>query len=772
MFVESSTSLSASSMSSPDSSTSKTVRILRKRDGQTLQPFDEGKLRHAVRLAWEGTQGTVDERALNKVISTVMNVLADGMVDVEVVQDAVETALMRQGQFAVAKAFIVYRHKRTEARQARLHPDGSAIADYITLGKYSRYNSRMHRRESYLESVTRVEAMHLRRFPDLQADIRGAFNQVRAKKVLPSMRTLQFGGKAVETTNCRAFNCCATLIDRPRAFSEALYLLLCGSGVGYSCQFEHIDKLPLMRAVDENDVIHHSIKDSIEGWADALEALIQGHIDGRYVEFDYSGIRPRGAPLRTAGGKAPGHLGLKRALERIRGVLTGVAGRKMRPIEAYDVLCHASDAVLSGGVRRSATICLFSLDDSEMLNAKTGQWFTTHPWRANSNNSAVLLRGETTKRQFKHAFDRVRQWGEPGFIFSDDINYLFNPCVEAALYPLLKITEENLGEAQTRIGPHVRVGDTLTGFSFCNLTSINAAACTSVVEFEEAARAATLIGTLQASYTRMPYLGAVSEMLAERDALLGVSMTGMLDNPSIACDPTIQRETAAKVVEWNKEFAARIGIHSAARTTCIKPEGTGSLALGAVSSGHHAHHARRYIRRVVAKDNDPVFLHFRSYNPHMCLRKPNGDWVVEFPIEASQKALLKEDFTAIQFLEKIRSTQQNWVVPGTVRQTLTPGLTHNVSSTTQVQEAEWGPVSEYLWKHQKDFAAVSLLPAAADKQFSYAPYEAITTAEDEARWNQLLAKYVPVDYTTMVEESDVTDLQGEVACSGGACMLI
>ena len=747
------------------------AQSIRKRDGETLQTFDPTKLKDALNRAWQEAKGTVDQRILNKVLNTVLDSFVDDTVDVEQVQDAVETALMRHKQFEVAKTYILYRHKRTEARQARVVPDTRAIADYVALSKYSQYIPELNRRETYLESVSRVEAMHIRRFPDQADQTRWAFGFVRAKKVLPSMRTLQFGGKAVEAVHCRAFNCCATLVDRPRAFAELFYLLLCGSGTGFSCQFEHIDKLPPMAYVDENNVIHHSVADSIEGWSNALDTLILGHLCGYYVEFDYSPIRPRGAPLRTAGGKAPGHLGLKRTLEKVRKVLTGSAGRKLRPIEAYDIVCHTADAVLSGGVRRSATICMFSLDDSEMLNAKTGDWYITHPWRANSNNSAVLLRGEATSRQFKRVFEMVKQWGEPGFIFSHDINYMYNPCVEAALYPLLKITESNLDEARRRIGPQVNAGDTFTGFSFCNLTSVNAAAVKTVEEFQEAAKAATFIGTLQASYTKMPYLGAVSEMLAERDALLGVSMTGMLDNPLVACDPKVQRDTAEKIVAWNREFAAQLGIKSAARTTCIKPEGTGSLALGAVAPGHHAHHSRRYIRRIIAKDNDPIFLFLRSKNPQMCLRKPNGDWVVEFPIEAPQGATLKEDLTAINFLEKIRSTQQNWVVPGTARSEDAPGLTHNVSNTVQVKDDEWEPVADYLWAHQNDFAAVSLLPVLADKQYSFAPYEAVTTPEDEIRWNQILSKYVAVDYTEMVEKDDMTDLQGEAACAGGACLL-
>lgn len=744
-----------------------------KRDGSTLQPFDVQKLRRAISLAWAEVTSTIDERVLSKVVNTVVNTLGDGEVDVEHVQDAVETALMRQGQFVVAKAYILYRHRRAEAREARSAktPDPKAISDYIHASKYARYLPELKRREVFEETVSRVKAMHLEQYPQMGAEIEWAFGLVAQKRVLPSMRSMQFGGNAVTSNNNRMFNCSFTLIDRPSAFGEALFLLLSGCGVGYSVQIDHVERLPAIRYVDPKAVHHYVIEDSIEGWADALKALMQSYLDGVSIEFAYHLIRPAGAPLRTSGGRAPGHLKLKEALERVRSVLNLAQGRKLRPVECHRIMCHAADAVLSGGIRRSAMIALFSLDDSEMMHIKTGNWWANEPWLANSNNSVVLKRDEVKKKQFKRIFAMTRQWGEPGFYFTNDYDYGTNPCCEIGLNPKLTVTEEEHTRLAAR-GIQVGVGSTYTGWAFCNLCEINAAKLTSFEDFEEASKAATLIGTLQAGYTKMPYLGWVSETLAEREALLGIGMTGMLDTPSIACDPGYQRTLAGKIKVWNAEFAGRIGVRPAARTTCVKPSGTTSLALGSVGSGHHAHHARRYIRRVTADELETVFQAFRAINPHMCVRKPDGKFVIEFPVEAPAGATIKADLSAIQFLDMVKSTQQNWVVPGTNEVNDSPGLTHNVSNTVTVKPDEWDKVADYLWENRNFFTGVSLLASTGDKDYAFPPMEEIQTEADEARWNAILEKYTPVEYTTLVEAKDNTDLAGEVACAGGVCLLV
>jgi len=740
-----------------------------KRDGNTFQPFDVEKLRRAIGRAWQECK-TLDERAITRVIGTVIDTLTEDVIDVERVQDAVETALMKHGQFEVAKAFILFRHKRAEARGGRTSkaPDPKAISDYIHAGKYARYVSRLRRREVYEETVERVEVMHLNQYEALAEEIKWAFDLVRAKRVLPSMRSMQFGGDAILSNNNRIYNCSFSLVDRPEVFSEALFLLLSGCGVGYSVQFDHVEKLPGLGYVDPKKVRHHVVEDTIEGWADALKALIQSYLDGVNLELSYHLIRDAGAPLHTSGGKAPGHLKLKDSLERIRGVLSKAQGRKLRPIECHRIMCHAADAVLSGGIRRSAMICLFSLDDSEMLFAKTGNWWETDPYFANANNSVVLKRDEVKKKQFKRIFQMTRQWGEPGFYFTANYDYGTNPCCEIGLNPLLTITEEEQTKLAAR-GVKVTVGQTYTGWAFCNLCEINAAKLTSLADFEEAAKAATLIGTLQAGYTRMPYLGWISETLAEREALLGIGMTGMLDAPHIACNPEYQREVAGKIKAWNAEYAAKIGVKPAARTTCVKPSGTTSLELGCVGSGHHAHHAKRYIRRVTADELETVFQAFRAVNPHMCVRKPDGKYVIEFPVEAPANATVRADLGAIQFLDMVKSTQQNWVLPGTSDPKHSPGLNHNVSNTVTVRPEEWDKVADYLWENREYFTGVSLLAASGDKDYAFAPNEEVTTPADEARWNAILESYKPVDYTAIVEEGDETNLAGEVACAGGYC---
>ncbi len=1147
------------------------IKEVKKRDGELTQPFNIAKLKNAIKAAMASC-GVDDARVATHVLNTTLASLDGETVDVETIQDAVETAFMHHRQFAAAKAYILYRHDRTEARlarQAHRGVDPLAVSNYIHAGKYARYVPDLKRREVYEETVARVENMHVGRFPAMADEIHQAFDLVRAKRLLPSMRSMQFGGDAILQNNCRIFNCSSTHVDRIEAFSEALFLLLSGCGVGYSIQFDHVEKLPVIPFVDVTKIRHHVVKDTIEGWADALKALFQSYLDGVYLEFAYNRIRSAGTPLVTSGGRAPGHRKLKEALEAIRGVLDSVQGRRLRPIECHRIMCHAADAVLSGGIRRSAMIALFSFEDSEMMNCKTGNWFAREPWLANANNSVVLKRDDVRKKQFKRIFKMSREFGEPGVYFTDDINYTTNPCAEISMNPRICV-DETLQAKLAADGVKVEFGSEHSGYSFCNLVEINAAKLTSLDDFLEAARAATLISTIQATYTDMPYLGWASEAIAKRDALLGIGMTGMLDAPAISCNPEYQRKVAESIKVWNAEYAARLGIRSAARTTCVKPSGcrpwdaltttdkgiltleelfwhhptgetwakqpedisaaqgtttspisrtfdngesevleiemnyglvvrstpnhpwfvkyrhthegasqredvntwvptnrltpgdvldvcttayrnenpwrftavntraltmrsaakvitqpeimdddlawligyiwgdgaqslnkyrlrftdgnrsviakarriilekfglegevrelsdrnaaamelgskhlwlwmirngiekyaeadtleriprcvrasswrhvvafaaglldsdgclnhtktgfrpqistasddfsrhfqqvmwavglgfgrslqsvgesfqksrhlyhlslsssptersafdhlvahsvkcrifmessdrivwqmdnettigrqipgkirevrslgsmatfdvevdkthwfydgavkshnTTSLELGCVSSGHHAHHARRYIRRVTADPLEFVFQAFKSVNPHMCVRRTDGKFLIEFPVEAPNGATIKADLHAIQFLDMIRSTQQNWVIHGTARMDGNPGLHHNVSNTVTVKADEWDKVADYLWENREFFTGVSLLSDTGDKDFVYAPMEEVQTEADEARWNAILAAYKPVDYTALVEETDATDLRGEVACAGGACSIL
>lgn len=751
--------------------------LVRKRGGDVTQDFDLSKIIAAIRAAWVEVHGVADDITIVKVArdahasisappSSAYEELLGRVVDVETVQDAVEVALMRAGEFKVARAYIVYRDERAKERGATA-PDPKAIAQYIHASKYARYREDLGRRELYAETVARVEEMHLRKFAHIIEDnaffgteVKWAFDFVREKKVLPSMRAMQFGGAAMEANNCRGYNCSATLIDRPRAFSEALYLLLSGCGVGYSVQYRHVEKLPPIAQMTDQ-VVHHVIEDTIEGWADAGDALVNCAIVGLHVEFSYHKLRDKGALLKTSGGRAPGHLPLRRALERARAILLGAQGRQLRPMECHEILCHFADAVLAGGIRRSAMICLFSLDDGELLHCKAdSNWFKNKPWLARANNSVVLKRDEVTLEQFRRIFKMTKNYGEPGFFFVSHWDHVCNPCAEIGLDPVRQNKD----------------GSRSTGWAFCNLTEINAALLKTRQDFLDAARAATIIGTLQAAYTDMPYLGGVTEDIVRRDALIGVGMTGMQDAPDIALDPELQALVAERVVAWNNDIAYVLGISPAARCTTVKPSGTTTLELsdtidgGAMGSGIHFVHADKFIRRVTANEMEPPFQAFRAVNPAMCEKMPDGNWSISFPVKAGANSRIRGEYSAIEFLDMVRSTYQNWIVKGTGLESAVPGLRHNVSNTVNVRSDEWDGVCAYLYDHRDEFGAVSFLPDDGDAIYAFAPFEAVKTPEQERRWRELTAAYRPVDYLTVREDGDNTNLAGENSCAGGACL--
>lgn len=753
---------------------------VRKRDDKTNQKFNKQKIRNAINKSF----GELDKEHGGD-LDTLVEIIAqaaleyaadnDNTIHVEQIQRIVKTKLMELGHHDVAEAYIIYAHRRSELRNKRLEPDAELLSDYIQLTKYARYDADRKRRELWKETNDRTRTMHLDRFPDIADDINWSFDRMDQKRTICSMRSRQYGGAAQLAHHAKGYNCSFSVCNRPSFFKEALYLLLCGTGVGFSVQYRHVEQMPSLTWIDRTRVKHHVVDDTIEGWSDALDELIKSYIKGYYVEFSYHRIRDQGTILKTSGGRAPGHLPLKTSLERIRGVLDGAQGRQLDPIECYDITCMAADAVYSGGIREAALIALFSIDDPYMMNAKTRDWYVTHPWRQRSNNSVVLVRNEVTKSQFKRIFRATRQWGEPGFYFTNDPDSGANPCVEIGLNPRLEITEDTvawLEQWAAKRGvklPKLKIGTTLWGWQMCNLSEVNAAACKTVDEFYDSVKAATIIGTLQASFTDFPYLGWVTEAICDREALLGVSLTGMMDNPDIALDPQIQKTAAKLAVKVNKEYAEKIGINPAARVTCVKPSGTASLVIGGVGSGIHPHHARRYFRRIKATPGNPVYEFFKRHNPHMCSDIDEFKAMITFPIKAPDQAILRDDLGAIEFLEKVRSTQINWVLPGTARPDSSPGVNHNVSNTITVRDHEWDDVSEFLWKNRQYFSGVSMLGYVGDKNYENAPREAVVNDADEAKWQHLISNYKPVDWRQMIELEDGTELSGEIACAGGVC---
>lgn len=782
--------------------------MVAKRNG-TLVPFDLGKIVRAIALAaYEHAHGAAPNPNRDSVVDRHGLTVAEftGVLDVahaaertlelyyhegkhptiEQVQDAVEKAIAAAGHWEVALLYMRYRARRAERRLSQY--DYNGLSDYVAMSKYARYRPELKRREVWPESVDRVRDMHLEFFDsrlgmavgsigpdvrelagpawfhiddlaagnDLSAVIKRVFEAVRTKTVLPSMRSMQFAGPAILANNARMFNCSFGNVDRITFFREYFFLLLSGTGVGFSVQRHHVDKLPALASrVDKLPVWHHHVDDTIEGWADALHALIQSYMKGYYVEFDYSSIRAEGTQLKTSGGKAPGHLPLKEALTRVAAILDQTGSRKLRPIEVYDICMHVAKAVLSGGIRRSATICLFSPDDEEMMNAKTGDWFTTNPQRAGSNNSAALSRSADNEAVFRKLFQAQKEFGEPGFFFVDNPNWGTNPCAEIGLDPVLR-EEGKLDQS---------------GFQMCNLTSINGAQAVTEAAFYQACVYSAVIGTLQAAYTNMPYLGEVTKKINDRDALLGVSICGVMDNPEVLLNPEILERGAKLCRATNLWLSRIIGINPASRVTCVKPEGTASLVLGS-ADGIHPHHAPYYFRRVTANRLEPIYAFFKERNPQMTevsIYNPDRDDKIVFPVIAPAGAICRKDVGALQFLEIVRTVQQAWVLNGTSPTNTSPGLNHNVSNTCTVKADEWTAVADYIWSNRECFTGISLLAWEGDKRYPQAPREEPTTDADVMKWNEL--KPQQVKYEDMREATDETTLAENSACAGNACAL-
>lgn len=594
---------------------------------------------------------------------------------------------------------------------------------------YSRWIEEESRYETWEESVERVMNMHREMYadvmtPKLEEMISFAEDQYKKKKVLGAQRALQFGGPQIFKHMARMFNCVSAHVNRPEFFQECMYLLLCGCGVGFSVQHHHIAQLPKLKKRYSKKSKVFNVEDSIEGWSDAFGVLLSSYFEdnapypeyaGCQVHFDFSKVRPKGAYI-SGGFKAPGPDGLRVALQKCGELLEGLVRDSkepvpMRPITAYDFVMYMADAVLSGGVRRSATICLFSKDDEEMLNAKTGDWFISNPQRGRSNNSVVLLRDEVTREEWAHIMKSVKQVGEPGFIFTDNLEFTFNPCVEIGKLPVTI--------------------DGRSGFQGCNLCEINGAACNTVEEYIDACIAAAIIGTLQAGYTDFRYLSEASKEIFDREALIGVSITGWMNNPEILFDKDNMINGAETVKKINKDVAKLIGINPAARTTCVKPSGNASVLLGC-ASGIHGEHSPLYFRNVQMNEQDESLALLQEHNPCMIEESvwsnTGTDKVVSFPVESPEGSIYKDALLGVKQLDYVKLAQQFWVEYGTDEGLCTDTrLRHNVSNTITVDD--WDEVEQYIFDNRKWFAGISLLSAMGDKAYPQAPFTEVFTAQ-------------------------------------------
>lgn len=614
--------------------------------------------------------------------------------------------------------------------------ENEILSNITVFSKYARFMKDFGRRETWEEICWRNADMHQRRYPHLKDEIRNVYRDyVIPKKVLPSMRSMQFAGKAIERNPSRIYNCAYLPIEHPDAFSETMFLLLGGTGVGYSVQRRHIDRLPIVLGT-KRKTRRYVIGDSIEGWADSVKVLVEAYFKGKLQPiFDFGDIRDKGTELVTSGGKAPGPDPLRVCLAQVEAILHNAIGRQLTDLECHDILCFIADAVLAGGIRRAAMIALFSPESIAMMECKSGSWWELNPQRSRANNSVVLLRGATSEEQFRGIWERVKASGagEPGIYWTNNLDWGTNPCCEIALRP----------------------------YQFCNLTEINGAAITSADDMFFATRYAAFIGTLQAGYTDFHYLRPVWKTTTEEDALIGVGITGIGAN-TINEDWLVPCAENIRIV--NKQVAERIGINAAARTTTVKPSGTTSIVLGS-SSGVHAYHNDFYIRRMRFGKDEAIWKYLSEKLPEFCedeKSRPNTMGVFSMPQRSPQGAIVRTE-PPLQLLERVKLYNDLWVKEGHVY----GDNRNNVSCTISLRDDEWNEVGHWMWENRNSYNGISVLPYDGGT-YVQAPFEDI----DEELYTRLLGLVRDVDLRDIVETQNNTNLVGELACAGGACEIV
>lgn len=613
-----------------------------------------------------------------------------------------------------------------------MNKSNALLSEIIAYRTYAKHLNHINRRETLAETINRNMTMHLDKFPTLSRDIIKAYKQVHDLKVMPSMRSLQFGGEAIKRNNVRLFNCAFSHISYPRIFAEALFLLLSGTGFGYSVQKHHISQLPPIKQPREEGT--YVVHDSIEGWAEALNQLMNSYFYGAIRPvFNFNNIRPKGSYLVTTGAKAPGPEPLRAMLQKVEVLLKVSVGRKLSSLEVHDIICLAADCVLSGGIRRAALIALFDRNDNDMLTCKHGKWWEKHPERARANNSAVLPRDLVTQEEFNHVYEMciASNAGEPGFFWTNDIEMGTNPCAEIALH----------------------------SNQFCNLTTTNLTGIKNDKDLNNRIYAASLLGTLQASYTEFPYLSARWKEVTEQEALIGCSFTGIADSTGLTGEEL--QKAAKAVLEVNEKYAKKIGINLAARTTAIKPEGTASCVLGS-SSGIHARHSDFYLRRVRMNRDDEL----AKYLTLVCPELIEADMftqtgvVLTIPQESPKGAIIRTNESAIELFDRVKNYYNNWIIPGH-----RSGVnTHNVSCTINYKPEEVDDLKIRLWDDRTQYAAVSLLPFD-NTVYVQAPFEAC----DEETFKRFNLMVKEIDLSKVMELEDNTNRAEVLACQGGTC---
>ena len=632
------------------------------------------------------------------------------------------------------------------------------LADYVFLSKYSRRNDYGFL-ETWDETIDRIYSMHevkLRKM-DLWDEsvakmVERAKRMEKEKKILSSQRGRQFASP-VETSGilkheAKLYNCCSTYVDRVEVFSEIMYLLLCGCGVGYSLHREYIDKLPAVKEMDGSEPDTFVVPDSIEGWSDSINALMNHLFNGKDVIVDFSQIRPEGSLID---GKfvAPGPAPIMKTHENIRKVMNAAQGRKLTSIEIHDIICFIAESVVSGGVRRSAMIALFDKDDDLMLTAKTGSWWTENPQRAMANNSILTSKDDRlTYAEMKDKLRVIRQFGEPGIVNAPSYAHLVNPCGEIVMNPSIR------GKS---------------GFAFCNLVEINAERVKTQEDFFDACEVAAFVGTVQALYTDFKYISDASRKIADRDRAIGISITGIYANPLLR--GKLLEEGANKVMESNGYWAEQFGINRSKACTTIKPSGNASSILGLYCSGIHPAHADKYLRRVRIKTNSPEYMALKD--TPMVKTWRGDDAIISFPIEVSDSnVVLKDDVTAVEHLKFIGMVKHYWINKGRIKKTAEP---NNISATVEVRDDEWDEVAAVLFTNDYLFAGVSLLPKMGDQIYDNAPFQRLSSEEVKEEYesikNYLQKNEIDFNYIMSGRHEIDSGEMAVIGCEGGACEL-
>lgn len=756
------------------------IRTVQKRDG-SIVPFDLLRVANAIHKAMISTgEGSEKEAELvaNKVYADLITIVKkhkNFVPTVEGIQDTVEKELILSEYVKTAKSYILYREKRAKLREKglmvpekvkQLAQDSkqyfrNPLGEFVFYRSYSRWIEEEGRRETWIETVDRYVGFMKENLGKKLKD--AEYKEIREAilnhQAMPSMRLLQFAGKAARTTNVCAYNCSYIAPTKLEDFAEIMYISMCGTGAGWSVESQNIQQLPQIKPQTGKRLATHLIEDSKEGWCNALTLGLKTWFDGHDVEFDYSGIRPAGARLKTMGGKASGPDPLRRLLNFSRDKIFARQGKRLRNIDAHDIICMIGDCVVAGGVRRSAMISLSDLDDTEIRDSKKGQFYLTEPQRSLANNSAVYLKKPTNEEFLDEWIALVKSGsGERG---------IFNRAGLSKTLPArrLKVLKEYKGYLDANgnvigsIGTNPCGEIILQSKQFCNLSEIVARAEDTEETLLKKMRIATILGTYQSSLTNFPYLSKEWKEHCEKERLLGVSITGQWDSPA-ARDAKILEKLRKEAIKVNEQYAKRFGIGASTCITCVKPSGTLSQTVDC-ASGMHPRHAPFYIRRIRISATDSLFKMLKDqgvpYHPEVGQSPENATtYVLEFPVKSPEGAIFKNHLSAIDQLEHWKKVKIHYTE-------------HNPSTTVSVGENEWLSVANWLYENWEYVGGLSFLPRD-NHVYQLAPYEEI----EEKTYHELAKRFENIDYSKILtyEKANETDLKKELACVSGVCEIV